>query len=196
MVWWSAAPVNPWHFVAAYRGDAPAPGATHLPGMPVPRDFGAPRPRPRRADLGFSVIVAYKLLKAAVQTVAAVALEGALFAGATERLHDFAVTTAHGTSRVSELVARAVGQLTTTRHVHILVLALSMDAVLSLVEGLALHRRYRWAPWLIVVATAAALPFEVVSLAHALRPLRLMLFLVNLALLVYLVRRALLHARP
>jgi len=159
--------------------------------MTVPGDVVAPPARPRRADLGFSLIVVYKLLKAAVQTVAAVALEGALFAGATERLHEFAVTTVHGTSRLSELVARALGQLTTARHVHIIVLALALDAVLSLVEGLALHRRYRWAPWLIVVATGGALPFEVVSLARALRPLRLTLFLVNLALVVYLVRRAL-----
>jgi uncharacterized membrane protein (DUF2068 family) len=145
----------------------------------------------RRTDLGFSLIVAYKLGKAAVQTLAAIALEVALYFGATERLHDFAEEALkQGTSRLAELVARALGQLTTARHVHILVLALSLDAVLSLVEGLALHRRYRWAPWLIVVATGGALPFEIASLAHKLRPLRLMLFLVNLALVIYLFRRA------
>jgi len=164
--------------------------------MTATSDLAAPRARTHGADLGFSLIVAYKLGKSVVQTIAAIALEAALYFGATERLHDFAEEALkQGTSRLAELVARAVGQLTTAHHIHILVLAMLLDAVLSLVEGLALHRRYHWAPWLIVVATGGALPFEVVSLAHAVRPLRLLLFLVNLALVVYVFRRALRERR-
>jgi uncharacterized membrane protein (DUF2068 family) len=153
-----------------------------------------PQESPRR-DVGFSVIVAYKLAKAAVQLVAAGVLELALHLGALERLHDLAEATRHGTSRVALMVAHLIGQLTTARHVRILALALSLDGVLSFVEGMALHRRYRWAPWLIVVATGGALPFEIGSLLREVKPLRLALFVVNLALVVYLARRALRERR-
>jgi uncharacterized membrane protein (DUF2068 family) len=147
---------------------------------------------PRDRDLGLSLIVGYKLVKSVVQLIAAVALEAALRTGETARLHAFAAAaTEHGTSRFSSLLASAVGQLTTAHHVHLVVFALALDGVSSLVEGWALHRRYRWAPWLIVAATSVAVPFEVVSLVHALRPIRLVLLLVNLALVTYLARRAL-----
>jgi uncharacterized membrane protein (DUF2068 family) len=150
---------------------------------------------PRRRDLGFSVIVVYKLAKAAVQIIAAAVLELALHLGVMERLHDLAAEARLGTSHLAFLVAHAIGTLTTARHVRILALAAALDGVLSFVEGMALHRRYWWAPWLIVVATGGALPFEIASLAREVKPVRLALFVVNLALVIYLARRALRERR-
>jgi uncharacterized membrane protein (DUF2068 family) len=152
--------------------------------------------RPRDRQLGVRLIVAYKLVKSVVQLVVAVALEVALRTGETQRLHDFAgAATEHGTSRFSTLLAHALGQLTTDHRVHLVAFALALDGVSSLVEGWALHRRFRWAPWLIVAATSVAVPFEVASLVHALRPVRLALLLINLALVAYLARRALRERR-
>jgi uncharacterized membrane protein (DUF2068 family) len=203
MVWRSGPHVNERgmrHFVAPLRGggDARPTDGTQAPFMIATSGAGAftGQSPPRRGELGLSLIVAYKLGKSALQLVAALALELALITGAAVRLHDLAaVATEHGTSRLSTLVAHALGQLTTTRHLHLVVFALALDAVASAVEGWALHRRYRWAPWLIVVATFVAVPFEVASLVHALRPIRLALLLINLALVAYLARRALRERR-
>jgi uncharacterized membrane protein (DUF2068 family) len=138
--------------------------------------------------------VTYKLGKAAVQLAAAGVLWAALMMGATTHLHQIAAAVVdQGTSRWSLLLARAGLQVTTPRHVHLAIAALALDGGLSLVEGWGLHRRYRWAPWLIVAATASALPIEVVGLVRALRPVRVLVLIINLILVVYLLRRAARH---
>jgi uncharacterized membrane protein (DUF2068 family) len=73
------------------------------------------------------------------------------------------------------------------------VLALALDGSLTLVEGWSLHKRYAWGPWLIVVATSLALPFEIASLLKEAQPARLAILIVNVALVLYLLRRALHH---
>jgi hypothetical protein len=44
----------------------------------------------------------------------------------------------------------------------------------------------RWAEYLTLVATAALLPLEIYELSHTLSPLKLLTFLLNLAIAVYL----------
>ena len=61
--------------------------------------------------------------------------------------------------------------------------------MLTLGEGWALHRRFRWAPWLVVVATGSLLPFEVVELVRRPHALRLAVFVVNLTIVCYLATR-------
>jgi uncharacterized membrane protein (DUF2068 family) len=159
--------------------------------MAAPTHLVAPKPQRAHGDVGVSVIVAYKLGKAALQIVAAVVLVMALRTGAAERLREIVLRQIeHGTSHLAFRIAHVIGQFTTAREVRVVALALSLDGLLSLVEGLALHRRYRWAPWLIVVATSVAVPFEIVSLLRQMRPVRLIVLVVNLVLVAYLVRRA------
>jgi uncharacterized membrane protein (DUF2068 family) len=68
------------------------------------------------------------------------------------------------------------------------VVALCYGAVF-LVEGLGLLYRRRWAEWLTVVVTASFIPFEIYECAQHLSASKIIALLLNLAILIYLVRR-------
>jgi uncharacterized membrane protein (DUF2068 family) len=70
-------------------------------------------------------------------------------------------------------------------------LALIADGSFTLFEGWALHRRWAFAPWLVVLATASFLPWEVARLIRAVRWGRLAALILNLAVVAYLARKAL-----
>ncbi|HYS81710.1 MAG TPA: DUF2127 domain-containing protein, partial [Anaeromyxobacteraceae bacterium] len=91
-------------------------------------------------------------------------------------------------SRWSLLLGRALGAIT-NRGVHLVELGLVLDGVVSAVEAWTLWRGYRWGAWLVVVATATPLPLEVAAIARSLRPWRILLAAVNVAVVVYLARQ-------
>jgi uncharacterized membrane protein (DUF2068 family) len=68
--------------------------------------------------------------------------------------------------------------------------AIAGDGVFSAFEGWALLRGFRWAPWVVVVATATLIPFEVVAIVRHRRIGRFVLLAVNLAIVAYLAWRA------
>lgn len=146
----------------------------------------------QRASVGVSVIVLYKLGKAAMQLTLAVILLVLLTAGLTAELHDFAIRLAkHATSAWSVALAKGLVTVTTRSGVYLATAALVADAGLSFLEGWSLHRRFWWAPWLIVIATSALLPFELVHIISRPHVGRVILFLANLTVVIYLTRRAL-----
>src|SRR2546429_162213 len=61
-------------------------------------------------------------------------------------------------------VATAIVVVATSGHVKFIAVAAFADAILSAVEGLALRAGRWWAPWLVVIATAALLPWELVEI--------------------------------
>jgi hypothetical protein len=67
------------------------------------------------------------------------------------------------------------------------------DGALTLLEGILLFRGKRWGEWLVALVLAALLPIEVVALVVHRQPGRLGVFLVNLAVVVYLLRNLLRH---
>jgi len=72
-----------------------------------------------------------------------------------------------------------------------IVIALAFDGILSVIEGWALLRGRWWAPWLVVLATGSLLPFEFIAFARRLNPVRAAVLAANLAIVVYLARKAL-----
>jgi uncharacterized membrane protein (DUF2068 family) len=147
---------------------------------------------PRRREVGVSLIVAYKLGKAALEGAAALALQLANALGTAARLdaHARAVAEQLAGTR-SAALARLVEQLVSPARLRFVILALALDAALSAVEGWALHRRFAWAPWLIVVATGSLLPLEAIHLVRHPRPARALVLAINAAAVAYLVVRAL-----
>jgi uncharacterized membrane protein (DUF2068 family) len=70
-----------------------------------------------------------------------------------------------------------------------LVLVGAVFAVYALVEGIeavGLWTQRRWAEYLTFLVTTSLLPLEVYELAHRLSPLKLLTFLINLAVVAYL----------
>jgi uncharacterized membrane protein (DUF2068 family) len=161
---------------------------------PAPAELG--KEIVQGAPVGVSVIVLYKLAKAGVQLTLAAVLVVLLAGGLTTELHDFAVHLAKdGTSAWSVALAKLLVRVTTKSGVHLAIAALVADAALSFFEGWSLHRRFWWAPWLIVIATSTLLPFELVHIISRPHVGRVLLFVANLAVVVYLTRRALLEIR-
>jgi len=146
--------------------------------------------------LGVRLIVGYKLTKA----VAALSL-GVLFlllgkAGLAQGLLAVAsILRHHAVEAWSIELSAWLVRAASGRHLEVVSFALLLDGVSSLVEGWALHRRYRWSQWLIVGATACILPFEVAALVRRVSPARIALLFVNALIVAYLVRRGIAAAR-
>jgi uncharacterized membrane protein (DUF2068 family) len=62
-------------------------------------------------------------------------------------------------------------------------------AVLMGSEGIALYLRRPWARWFTIGATSSLIPIELYEIVREPRPLRILILLVNLAVVVYLYRR-------
>jgi uncharacterized membrane protein (DUF2068 family) len=143
-----------------------------------------------REELGLRLIVLYKGTKAFVQLALAAVLVVLAAQGKIAALRETAaLLQEHVASRWSLLLGKAIAALVSRRGLRLLEVGLALDAVVSAVEGWSLWRGYRWGEWLVVVATATPLPLEVLAIARAKRPWRLVLALLNVAVVAYLARR-------
>lgn len=95
----------------------------------------------------------------------------------------------------SATLADALLSLASAGHLHLVSLGLALDAGLTLFEGWALHRRLPWAPFLVVGATAAFVPFELTSLLRRVDAGRLLILSANLAVVAFLLSRAMRERR-
>jgi len=137
---------------------------------------------------GEQAIIVYKLGRACVQGLAAVLLllgarDGlaAALARVAQRIADHAVH-----ASVAALAHRILAALP---HLQLLGAALAADAGLAALEGWALARGHRWGEWLVVVTTGSLLPWEAWELIRRPSLVRLLLLVVNLAVVLYLALR-------
>ena len=144
----------------------------------------APLPR------GTRLIIGYKLVKGALETVAAVGV---------------ALVTAHalppGVGRLALLLHEHVsakwGHLIdalfsggTGSRMGLAAAALGFDGLCTLVEAWSLWRRRPWAAWFVVAATGGFIPLEIMLLVEHANAMRVALLVVNVATVAYMV-----HAR-
>jgi uncharacterized membrane protein (DUF2068 family) len=142
-------------------------------------------PRP----VGIRLIVLYKTVKAVAELVLAIVLMALAASGEIETLRRFALELRENlASRWSLLLGRALVALASPRGIHLAELGLVLDGIVSGFEGFSLARGYRWGPWLVLIATATPLPLEIFGIAQTPRPSRIVLAIVNLAVVVYLAR--------
>ena len=148
-------------------------------------------------DVGLRLIVGYKIGKAILQAALAATFFVLRRLGITDQLATFttklAVHVEHGWTAA---LAKMLAALLAPNHLTLITLALALDASVSGFEAWALHRRYRWAPWLIVIAGAALIPFEIYELTRRVRLGRVIVLVVNVAIIAYLARRTLREQRP
>jgi uncharacterized membrane protein (DUF2068 family) len=60
-------------------------------------------------------------------------------------------------------------------------------AALHTVEGIGLILGYHWAEYLVIVATGSLIPFEIYEIARRFTLVRVGLFIVNVAIVIYLI---------
>lgn len=140
-----------------------------------------------KRPIALEAIIDYKLLKAAVEVVAGLFLVALLLRGTEAAAATLAQILLDHVSRAWALQAATAIVLTgTAGHVKLAAAGAFGDAVLSAVEGLALRAGRPWAPWLVVIATGALLPWELIEAIRKPGWLRIGLLAVNLAVVVYL----------
>jgi uncharacterized membrane protein (DUF2068 family) len=155
------------------------------------------RMTPEGKDVGLRLIVGYKVGKAILQTALAATFFVLRRLGITAQLATFTTKLAlHVEHGWTAALAKMLAALLAPTHLTLITLALILDASLSAFEAWALHRRYRWAPWLVVIAGAALIPFEIYELTRRVRVGRVIVLVVNVAIIAYLARRTLHEQRP
>ena len=141
---------------------------------------------------GVRLILTYKLIKAALQIAAAIVLFYGARHGLTASLLRFADQLRHHAVHAwSNIVVHTLLRFAHAKHSIVwTAYALLGDAVLSAVEGYALWRGYTWGEWLVVGTTASLIPFELYALTRHIRVGRVILLILNVAIVAYLVNRA------
>ncbi len=166
--------------------------------MPGPRRIVALVAQPRdlspRADpdvaAGIRLIIFYKFAKGALEAVGAAVLAGAPYLGLDHVLVRAALALGrHGTRAWAVQASRDLPALLTPGHLRLAAIALLLDSALTVLEGWALEAGKWWGPWLVVIASGALLPFEVVHLARGFHPGRAIVLLVNALIVGYLIWR-------
>lgn len=141
-------------------------------------------PRPRALRL----IAVYKFIKTAACLVLAAAAFRLVHPAVADRLDDWLASltwaTQHG------FVANLVDKLATfgPKQFRLVGAAALTYMVLYAVQGLGLWFERRWAEWLVVIETGLLLPFEVWELSQRLSALKLLVFLGNVLIVLYLAR--------
>lgn len=154
------------------------------------------RGRDESSSTGLRVLILYKAVRGGGALLLGTALAIAALRGADTRLREWAnMLSEHATHAWAARLASAVLRVSSPHALELGAAALLGDGAFTSFEGFALYRGYRFAPWLVIVATAAFLPFEIYEMAERFRAGRVILFLANAAVLVYLTRRTLRERR-
>lgn len=141
-------------------------------------------------------IILYKSVKGVVQLIAGVALFIALALGFAHHLVDVeAALRRHFASGWSARLATILVHYLDAKYLRVGAVALVGDGVLSGVEGWALHKRHWWGPWLVVGASGSLIPFELYEIVESPHVGRIVLLVLNVVVVAYLARRALLEHR-
>lgn len=143
-------------------------------------------------EAALRAVITYKWVKGAAELLLFLGLAATLAFGWKDELAEWAHEFRNSSTRAyAVLLGRALEQATTPRGLHITLLALLVDGVVTLFEGWALHRRRPWGAWVVVGVTGSLLPFEVFEMVHRFRWTRLGVLVVNVAVVAFLV----VHAR-
>jgi uncharacterized membrane protein (DUF2068 family) len=146
-------------------------------------------PSPKDA-LGLRLIVGYKFARGIVAIALALTLAAEAQRDGGAFLRDLAFWLRENFAGMWSLhLADLLVRVSSPHNLEIGAAALAFDGLFASFEGWALHRRFRWAPWLVIVATASLLPLELYEIVRGVHLGRVFIFAANVAILVYLVRR-------
>lgn len=151
---------------------------------------GSTHPHHRPAAL--EAIILYKLIKGGVEVVVSIAAVWLLARGAEAGAATLAeILLEHFTGSWSLQAATLIVVAATSGRVKFVAVAAFADAILSVVEGVALQAGRWWAPWLVVIATATLLPWELWEVFTQPKWGRFVILVINAAVVAYLLRDAL-----
>ena len=134
-------------------------------------------------------IIAFKAVKTIALTAAGVALLTVRHVDLADVLLRLALDVHLPlTSRLLNRLLLAASDLTVSRETALAITAFAY-AILMGSEGVSLYLRKPWARWFTIIASSSLIPLELYEIVRAIRPLRVLVLLANLAIVVYLFRR-------
>jgi uncharacterized membrane protein (DUF2068 family) len=194
----SADSVETTHFSSEPVPDVPRDSSSRQSSRQRTGDEAAVRPYPAestiaavRRERGLLVIIVYKFVKGVLWLIFAATILVFMRMGLGNHLLGLAHHLRLHAHPWSLALADVVTRASSRRGLWTITVALLADGSLTLVEGWSLLHGRWWGPWLVVVATGSLLPFEVVALVRHRHVVRAVVFLVNVAIVVYLARKAL-----
>jgi uncharacterized membrane protein (DUF2068 family) len=146
---------------------------------------------PRRAPRADQLIVWYKFGKAAVELAAALAF---ILAASGVTLRGLSLLHALGPALHDHLagkwirIVHAALSAFVPSHMYLAAAGLTADAVVSFIEGWGVWRQRRWATWVIVAATGALIPLEILLLFEKWSTVKLVVLAANVATVAYMIR--------
>ncbi|HTP51367.1 MAG TPA: DUF2127 domain-containing protein [Anaeromyxobacteraceae bacterium] len=148
------------------------------------------RPSNDKGDAGTRVIIVYKALKAFAEVV----LLAIIVWLSRGEEHSWARGLAewaqhHLASWWATSLSRMANSALTGHGLHVVELALLLDAAWTGLEGWSLWRNFRWAPWFVVLATLVPLPWELLRVLRRPSIPRIAVLAGNVAITAYLAKR-------
>jgi uncharacterized membrane protein (DUF2068 family) len=133
------------------------------------------------------VIGVFKLAKSLLLFIAAVATLKLVHRDLVTTLADIAhrFHVAPGNRYLNEALAKLLS--VTKRQLELLAGILAAYGVLFGIEGIGLLLQKHWAEWMVVISTSGLIPFEVFEMFHHFGWAKLIGFIINVAILAYLI---------
>jgi uncharacterized membrane protein (DUF2068 family) len=141
--------------------------------------------RPRHP--GLKIIGVLKLVSGATALLVGVGVFR--FLGHDPGPHAERILTHLGLDPNNHIIHAAISRITGIDRAHLRALEIGtfFYAGLHTVEGIGLILRYHWAEYLVIVATGSLIPFEIYEIARKFTLVRVALFVVNVAIVFYLI---------
>jgi uncharacterized membrane protein (DUF2068 family) len=145
--------------------------------------------RTKEHDRFLQLIAVFKFLKAILFILAALGAFGLMQQGIGNQAREWGAALAFGSGqRIVRHVVMQILSLSRSKIAALGVVAL-FYAALFMTEGIGLWRERRWAEYLTVIATGSLIPLEIYEVAHHVTLLRVAMFVVNVAVVIYLIAR-------
>jgi uncharacterized membrane protein (DUF2068 family) len=144
---------------------------------------------PKGHDRFMQAIAIFKFLKAILFVLAALGAFGLMQQGLADRAREWGSALAFTSGQ--HIVRRGIMFVTglSRQKIGALGLVALFYAALFATEGVGLWREKRWAEYLTVVATGSLIPLEVWEMVHRPTPVKFATFVINVAVVVYLIVR-------
>jgi uncharacterized membrane protein (DUF2068 family) len=142
---------------------------------------------------GLTLIIAFKQIKGVLWLIFAAVILVLMHFGLEGHVLGLARHLPHHAHAWSVLLGKLIARVADRRGSLLVVVALTVDGGVSLIESWALLHGSWWGPWLVVVTTASLLPFEAIAFVRHPHAVRAAMFCINAAIVWYLVQTARRH---
>jgi len=143
---------------------------------------------PRHHHFGLALIAVFKLIKGFLLLAAAIGLLQFIHADLSATVESWITFLKLDPERhFFRWVLEKVGAITPGEMKTVTMISFCYSALL-LTEGIGLWLERRWAEYLTVIATSSFIPLEIFEVAQRFNELRVLVLVINLAILLYLIR--------